>query len=534
MTQRILLVEPKYRKGIPKKSPAKARNDETLWYPPIGLMKLATYHKNCGDEVRFVRGCDSSIFSNTELLCDIWDRVYITTLFTFHFKEIVKTIRFYLEAVGGTISKIFVGGIMSSLMADDIFEETGVYPIPGILTSPRQIRLDGDTNIDLLPPDYDLLDADLYAINNTYYAYTTRGCPVKCPWCGVPSIEPEYDPYIDIKPVIRQLRDRYGDKSTLKLMDNNVLESPELGRIVEDLLELGYGGKKPNGTQPKKLRVIDFNQGLEASSITEKNMELLGQLNIKPMRIAFDRVKDEDAYVRAIELAHKSGVPEFSNYMLYNFWDTPRDLYERLAINIRLNEKWIDSDSNRITGNIYSYPMRYAPIHNTGGKKENRKRDLIQPDKKNKRDWLHEPIWTKRFIRNIEIMKGAAHGAISPTPTLAWRTIGKTFEEFLANLYMPEELLRNRNKHEKKVYPYEPRREPGTGKVEGFRSFILRLLTNQDEKFHQFHKIVSDNSVATIRKALPRIKDRRMKEWLELYVEPREESDQSKLQLASS
>jgi len=113
-----------------------------------------------------------------------------------------------------------------------------VSPVVGVLNSPRQIGLAGSSDIDLLPPDYGLVDSTLYAINDTYYAYTTRGCTNKCPWCGVARIEPAFVPYMDITPIIRTLRDDYGDKAKLKLMDNNVLASPHLGRIVDDLLEL--------------------------------------------------------------------------------------------------------------------------------------------------------------------------------------------------------------------------------------------------------------------------------------------------------
>lgn len=63
----------------------------------------------------------------------------------------------------------------------------GAYALIGVLNSPAQIGFEGDQSIDLLPPDYDLVDPDLYAVNETYYGYTSRGCVSSCPWCGVPS-----------------------------------------------------------------------------------------------------------------------------------------------------------------------------------------------------------------------------------------------------------------------------------------------------------------------------------------------------------
>lgn len=534
---RVLLVEPEYRRGKPRRfteassgAPTR-RDDNALWYPPLGLMKLATFHKARGDEVHFVQGCDKSTFHRGDLFTpgERWDRVYITTLFTYSFDKIVRTITFYLEAVGGTVEKIRVGGIMASLMPNDIFEATGVYPTTGVLNSPSDLGLRGKTNIDLLPPDYSLLDARLYAINDTYYAYTTRGCTNKCPWCGVPKIEPEYIPYIDIKPAIKALRKQYGDKSTLILMDNNILASPFLAKIIDDLISLGYGRGSQTRIQPPKHRVVDFNQGLDATYVDKESMELLSRLNISPMRIAFDQAKETKQYLKAVRLAMKHGVEQFSNYMLYNFRDTPRDLFDRLEVNIRLNEKWLKQHGDLLTGKVFSYPMRFAPITNTDGQQENRRRDIIRLDPRRDRNWLEEPIWTKRFIRNIEIMKGASHGFISPVPELARRTIGETFEEFVLNLYMPEELLRYRDDHEKRQYEYHERqprkrskkRRTPTGKVEGFRTFMRGLLAKQNARFRLFHDAVSSNLVRDIREAMQNTNDREMKKWLDLYVAKR-------------
>ena len=63
----ILLVEP----GYPNK------------YPPLGLMKLAAYHgpHGRGDNVVFVKG------PNHRTLEERWDRVYVTTLFSFEWKR---------------------------------------------------------------------------------------------------------------------------------------------------------------------------------------------------------------------------------------------------------------------------------------------------------------------------------------------------------------------------------------------------------------------------------------------------------------
>lgn len=523
---KILLVEPDYRYGSASfrkaaKDPdnQKKRDDESLWYPPIGLLKLATYHRSKEDEVTFVNGCDKSVLNEADLFSHelLWDRIYITTLFTFDWKNVIETINFYKKAVGGSVHKIYVGGIMASIMPNDIYEATDIHPIVGVLDSARKIGFDDDTNIDALTPDYSILDPKIYAINDTFYAYATRGCKRKCAWCGVPEIEPEYCEYIDVRPMIRDMVRLHGDKSRLKLMDNNVLASPNLEEIVNNLVELGYGRGQTTNTVPPRTKVIDFNQGLEATHINENNIAMIEQLNIRPMRIAFDRLSYRENYVRAVNIAYQHGFKEFSNYMLYNEQDTPRDLYERLKINIDINQSWRD-ENGRAAAAIYSYPMRFAPIKDNSPEHLNRSRDYVPPAPDRNIDYFQDARWTKRFTRNIEIIKGAAHGAISPTPSLARRAIGKDYEEFIANLYMPEELLRNRNKHEKTLYEYDMDRLPGSGKVEAFREFIFRLLANQDDEFFEFHEAVSPCSKEAVKLGFKTCRSAEVKEWLELYL----------------
>lgn len=511
---RVLLVEPNYRRTR-KVASSKKPNDETLWYPPFGLLKISRFHRDRGDEVRFVNGCDESIMPREDIFdpSGIWDRIYITTLFTFDFARVVETVQFYKRAVGGTKSKIYIGGIMASLMPKELAAATGIFPHVGLLHSPKQIGLSGDCDINSLIPDYSILDPSKYAINETFYAYTTRGCINRCSWCGVPIIEPVFISYVNIKEEITALRTQFGDKPMLKLMDNNVLASRKLPAIVSDLFELGYGVGNRTNTKPTRRRVIDFNQGVDATFLTEDTIAIIAQLNIRPLRVAFDRIEESSVYQEALQLCHEYGFPEFSNYMLYNYEDTPRDLYDRLIINIDLNGKWAH---DTVASKIYSYPMRYAPISEVHG---NRKiRDIENIHDPLSVNWKYSPIWTKRFARNIEIMKGAAHGAISPTVGLARRTIGHNFDEFIENLYMPESLLRNRARHEKRTYGYASSASPGSGLLESFRGFMQGLLREQDESFYFFHNAVSPNTTRAIKEAIAACRNKEMKKWLMLYL----------------
>jgi hypothetical protein len=94
--KRILLLEPGYKNK----------------YPPLGLMKIAQYHGPYGrrDHVTFAKGPDARLTKQA------WDRIYITTLFSFEYQKIAETIDFALDVVYGQSQRVFVGGIAASLM----------------------------------------------------------------------------------------------------------------------------------------------------------------------------------------------------------------------------------------------------------------------------------------------------------------------------------------------------------------------------------------------------------------------------------
>ncbi len=56
-------------------------------------MKIAAFHKERGEHVRFIKGL------NAEIREQAWDRIYITTLFSFYWAETIKTIKYYEYSV---------------------------------------------------------------------------------------------------------------------------------------------------------------------------------------------------------------------------------------------------------------------------------------------------------------------------------------------------------------------------------------------------------------------------------------------------
>jgi hypothetical protein len=74
-------------------------------------ISIAQYHGSRGkrDNVRFIKGEDRSVLGSA------WDRIYVTTLFSFEYAKIGESIDFALYVANGQADKVFVGGIAASL-----------------------------------------------------------------------------------------------------------------------------------------------------------------------------------------------------------------------------------------------------------------------------------------------------------------------------------------------------------------------------------------------------------------------------------
>jgi hypothetical protein len=166
-----------------------------------------------------------------------------------------------------------------------------------------------------------------------------------------------------------------------------------------------------------RQRYVDFNQGVDARLFTKEKAELLGKINIRPLRIAFDNIKDRKHYENAIRLSAKTGIKDFSNYLLYNFTDKPEDLYERLRINVELCEE--------LSINIYSFPMKFHPI--------------MGEDRFN-RDFLGKH-WNRKYIRAIQAILNAIKGKVGRGEKFFNKAFGETEEQFFKILEMPETFI---------------------------------------------------------------------------------------------
>lgn len=395
--RRVLLVEPGYRNK----------------YPPLGLMKISSYHKLRGDHVEFVKGLDPAKREKR------WDRVYVATLFTFFWKTTVDAIRYYSPCVSEP-NRVFVGGVLATLLAKDVVEETGATVLPGLLDTPGVLD-EGDRHVvDHLIPDYSILqETDYrYGISDAYLSYATRGCPNRCSFCAVNRIEPDFVHYCPVKKQVRGIESVYGPKKDLYLLDNNVLASDCFERIVGDLLDLGFyqGAKFEN-----KKRRLDFNQGIDGRLFDETKAALLARTCIEPVRFAFDHIREKESYVQTVLRASDFGLDRVATYTLYNYQDTPEDFYERLRVNVELNEK----HGTRISG----FPMRFVPL-------TAKTRGHIGVN------------WNRQLLRGVSCILLATRGMVSPRLEFFEAAFGRDADEFRLIASMPEEYIIHRRKHE--------------------------------------------------------------------------------------
>ena len=201
MSMNVLLVEPEF--PIPSKS--KNHRD----FLPIGLLKLASYHRQRGDQIQLVRG-------NQDINGFRPDQIKITSLFTYWSKYVWDSVEFYKERYPD--AKVTVGGIYASLMTEHC-KESGC----------DEVFVGVNNEVERCKPAYDLVDVDYQIV------HASRGCVRRCDFCGTWKIEPTFTYKKSIKEEIYSNR--------IIFYDNNLLANPCIEGILRELSEATHDGK---------------------------------------------------------------------------------------------------------------------------------------------------------------------------------------------------------------------------------------------------------------------------------------------------
>jgi hypothetical protein len=261
-------------------------------YPPLGLMKISSWLK-----ARY-RGCSVFGTVGTDIPSRVSkpDRVYITSLFTWDLHRVVQVANFYADRFPA--SQVRIGGIAASLLPDYVQSATGVRPHVGLIKGAEKC-----------PPDYSLRFGRSLSASITF---ASRGCPRRCRFCCVSTHEPTLEVREDWE------RDVHPGLPRIVFWDNNWLASPNLAQDCKRLRRLN--------------KVVDFNQGLDVRLYNEEVARELSTVRIRPLRFAFDSLHMESEVVRALATARRCYAGDIRVYVLYNFDDTPEDLYYRLDL----------------------------------------------------------------------------------------------------------------------------------------------------------------------------------------------------------
>ncbi len=553
--RKVLLIEPNYKNK----------------YPPMGIMKLATYYRTRGDDVRFYKGDLKRLA--VDLICEdllnhlqilrpevLWNKYYaelfefiklgryavlevdpvfeeelilnavkeyrqkykqkdyfinprfdkvgITTLFTFYWKITIETINFAKQLCKNE-KDVMVGGIMSTLLSNEVFDATGIHPHIGLLDKPGVID-PGDTRIiDQLPLDYSILDEIdyVYPANNAYFGYMTRGCINKCAFCAVPTLEPAYCNYISLKEQINYTREHFGEQKDLLLMDNNVLASNNYDKIIDEIIDCGFGvGSKYTPSSEYDIAIKNLTREYNNRAYIKKTIKLYKKLVDKldgDMKTEL-YLKLEEANCLHVYTATRDSILELDAYV--------RPLYEQtfkqgkrkriIDFNQGIEGKLVTDEKMKKLAETNIYPLRIAfdhwgleaiyarairlavkngiknlsnyMLYNYQDKPEElyyRMRltvDLCEeldasiysfpmkyhpindPEFFMNRDYIG-PHWNRKFIRAIQAILNSTKGKIGKGVSFFEEAFGSNIDEYNRLLWMPETFIIYRRQYDKNL-----------------------------------------------------------------------------------
>lgn len=427
-----------------------------------------------------------------------WDRVFITTLFTFYFDITVKCINDFKKIVKPN-GFIMVGGILATLQPEELEAATGIKPHIGLLNKPGDLD-DNDIIIDSLPLDYTILEEIdyKYEMSNAFYGSLTKGCIRHCPFCAVPKLEPVYEEYIPLKKRIQTVRHLCGDRRNLLLMDNNVMASSKFDEIIEDIIDSGFGAGatyvEPNMLE---ISVRNLHKGVNDRGYLRKARTLLLDYykSITNRELSFQVYTAlEENHLMRMETTTKEGI--------FNVYRLVKDSYEkkvkqrrpkrrnvdfnqgvdarlftphmakqfsRIAINplriafdnMAIKDTYINAikmcqkEGLRRFSNYLLYNFKDEPIDLYRRLKINvelceeldidiysfpMKYHPLYGMHSHDRNYIGEK-WNMKYVRSVQAVLNVTKGCIGRGLTFFYRAFGKTEKEYMDILIMPDTLI---------------------------------------------------------------------------------------------
>lgn len=468
----------------------------------MGLMKISTYHKTRGDKVIFYKG----VMSKAEFEKNKFERVYITSLFTFYYTNIVKTIKNYQKLI--TPQRIYIGGIMASLMKDKLQKDIDFESVvlTGLLTDTKDIGFNDQVNVDTLPLDYSILDdvTYKYPAGDNYFAYTSRGCTNKCKFCAVPTLEPEFCLTNNIKNQINTIKEQYGEKQNLLLLDNNILSFniETLTKIVDDIYKLGfdketkYYSELPIKVYLKKLSTLDSSDPAFKNLLTELVGYICDKKSIRKSKVYEEKYVE---FIRKMESTEEKylTIKKYENELIeiLSCYFKPTGRRRCVDFNQGMDARQLTPEKMAVLAKIPIEPFRLAfdniksadiyiramKIANEYGVHyfsnyilynfEDRPEELWQRLKINidlakeldvkifSFPMKYAPIdridrkyiglyWNKKFLSNVYAILNVTKGIVADGESFFYKAFGENLNEFFEILSMPRDFVMYRSYYE--------------------------------------------------------------------------------------
>ncbi|MCR5330855.1 MAG: radical SAM protein [Lachnospiraceae bacterium] len=271
-------------------------------FPNIPLMKLSAWHKQSGDQVEWYDPVKSGHM----------DKVYLSKVFSFT-KDYEQKIDADEIVRGGS------GYCISLAGGREIYDHARDRPLPPEI---EHIYPDYAIYFDDEARELDTSGAPTGRLSkkerekrDTAYGFLTRGCPRHCSFCHVGAKEGCRSEKV------ADLSEFWRGQRNIVLCDPNLLACPQ---HIELLDQAARSGAK-----------VDFNQGLDARLLNDKNMEVLQRIRLKSVHFAYDRYQDREIIEKQLRWFHEEtgcskDKGKVTVYILVNYDTTLQQDIERI------------------------------------------------------------------------------------------------------------------------------------------------------------------------------------------------------------